>query len=105
MLPTWCSAVITRVGNSVLRENYHDGMYPVMEKLRTWRQSVGLTAEEAGNLIGVSNVQWGRIENGTRQVAADKVLEVERVTGISRHDLRPDVFGKRTPTPSDRSAA
>lgn len=66
-----------------------------MEKLRTWRQSVGLSAEEAGRLIGVSNVQWGRIENGVRQVAADKVLEVERVTGISRHELRPDVFGER----------
>ena len=26
-------------------------------------------------------------------VPADKVLKVEAVTGISRHDLRPDVFG------------
>jgi len=27
------------------------------------------------------------------QVPADRVLDVERITGISRHDLRPDVFG------------
>jgi DNA-binding transcriptional regulator YdaS (Cro superfamily) len=27
------------------------------------------------------------------QVPAERVLEVERITGISRHDLRPDVFG------------
>ena len=26
-----------------------------------------------------------------RQVPADRVLEVERVTGIPRHDLRPDL--------------
>ena len=28
------------------------------------------------------------------QVPADKVLLVEELTGISRHELRPDVFGK-----------
>ena len=27
------------------------------------------------------------------QVPADKVLAVEAYTGISKHDLRPDVFG------------
>ncbi len=26
------------------------------------------------------------------QVPAERVLEVERVTGISRHDLRPDLY-------------
>lgn len=26
-------------------------------------------------------------------VPADRVLEIERITGISRHELRPDVFG------------
>jgi DNA-binding transcriptional regulator YdaS (Cro superfamily) len=28
-----------------------------------------------------------------RRVPADRVLDVERVTGISRHVLRPDIFG------------
>lgn len=27
------------------------------------------------------------------QVPADKVLAVEKASGISRHELRPDVFG------------
>lgn len=35
------------------------------------------------------------------QVPADRVLLVERLTGVSRHDLRPDVFG---PPPSTRTA-
>ncbi|MGX5776971.1 Cro/CI family transcriptional regulator [Methylorubrum zatmanii] len=28
-----------------------------------------------------------------RQVPATRVLEVERITGVSRHELRPDIFG------------
>lgn len=32
-------------------------------------------------------------------VPPDRALEVERVTGVSRHDLRPDVFG---PAPKPR---
>ena len=28
------------------------------------------------------------------QVPPDKVLAVESLTGISRHELRPDIFGK-----------
>lgn len=29
-----------------------------------------------------------------RRIPADKVLAVENATGISRHELRPDIFGK-----------
>jgi len=29
-----------------------------------------------------------------KQVPADRARDVETVTGISRHDLRPDVFGE-----------
>jgi DNA-binding transcriptional regulator YdaS (Cro superfamily) len=28
------------------------------------------------------------------KVPAERVVELERLTGISRHDLRPDIFGK-----------
>jgi len=31
-------------------------------------------------------LQWDR-------VPAERVLEVEKATGVSRHDLRPDIFG------------
>lgn len=30
-------------------------------------------------------------------VAAKQVLNVERVTGVSRYKLRPDIFGKKPP--------
>lgn len=29
------------------------------------------------------------------QVPAERVLDVERITGISRHELRPDIFGAK----------
>lgn len=44
-----------------------------------------------------SNV-WRWLKSG--RVAAEFALAVERVTGVSRHELRPDVFG---PAPSRRS--
>lgn len=37
-----------------------------------------------------------------RKVPADRVLQFEQLTGISRHEIRPDVFG---PTPAAGRAA
>jgi len=65
-----------------------------MITLREWRKARGLSATEAGELIGVSRVQWFRMETGERSVAGNKVLKVEEITGISRHELRPDLFGE-----------
>lgn len=42
-------------------------------------------AQELGITHGAIS-QWA-------QVPSERVLDVERFTGISRHDLRPDVFG------------
>lgn len=36
------------------------------------------------------------------RIPAEKVVEVEAATGISRHELRPDIFG---PAPSAGAAA
>lgn len=45
------------------------------------------TAAECG-LTTQAVYQW-------KQVPADKVLRIEQATGISRHELRPDVFGEQ----------
>lgn len=73
-----------------------------METLRTWRKAKGLSAEDAATKIGVSAVHWFRMESGARAVAADKALAIEELTGISRHVLRPDIFG---PAPKKGRAA
>lgn len=63
-----------------------------MEKIKAWRVGRKLSIEEAGSLIGVSGVQWHRYESGKRNVPAQKVHTLSKITGISPHDLRPDVF-------------
>lgn len=55
--------------------------------------SVGLATAietETGERITPQAVsQWD-------QVPAKRVLVVERITGVSRHDLRPDIYGEAT---------
>lgn len=64
-----------------------------MEQLRQWRIDCAKSLDDAGKLIGVSGVQWHRYETGKRRIAANRVIDVEAVTGIPRHELRPDIFG------------
>lgn len=61
------------------------------------REAAGGT-QRLANAIGVSSQavsQWHRCPTS-------RALAVERVTGISRHVLRPDVFG---PAPAEGDAA
>jgi len=60
----------------------------VLEKVIT---ASGGAAELARHLnISRSAIaQW-------QQVPVNRVLDVERITGISRHDLRPDIYGQRS---------
>lgn len=54
-------------------------------------------ATKLGRALGISHqaiLKWPK-------VPATRVLEVERLTGVSRHALRPDVFGP-LPSSSDR---
>lgn len=60
-----------------------------MEHLTSWlNERRGRRGELAAALKITSGAlsQWG-------QVPADRVIAVEVITGISRHLLRPDVFG------------
>jgi DNA-binding transcriptional regulator YdaS (Cro superfamily) len=65
--------------------------------LKTWRQRVNRPAEDVAREAGVTLAMWSRWETGSRQLPASRVLDVERITGISRHDLRPDIFGPAEP--------
>lgn len=41
----------------------------------------------------------------TKRIPAERVLEIERRTGISRHELRPDIFGPPPPAPQSGAQA
>lgn len=53
-------------------------------------------ARALGTITPQAVSQWKR-------VPAEWVIKVESVTGISRHELRPDIFGAR-PSKSEASA-
>lgn len=63
-------------------------MKPIAE-LRQYRD--GKTLEDAAKSLGVNKTTLLRWEDGSVQIPAERVIEVERVTGISRHVLRPDL--------------
>jgi len=52
-------------------------------------------AGQAGlaRLLGVSPQAVNQWVNGNRPVPSRHVLAIEKATGVSRHELRPDVFG------------
>ena len=55
-------------------------------------------AKKLATSLGISRQaveQW-------RVVPPERVLSVERITGISRHELRPDIFGP--PKAEERAA-
>lgn len=49
---------------------------------------------KAATALGISNPSVVMNWRARGQVPADKVLVVETLTGISRHVLRPDIFGE-----------
>lgn len=74
------------------------------------RNAVELVIEKLGgptkaaNALGVSNPSVVANWRSRGRVPAERVIEIEGLTGISRHDLRPDVFGPNpvtSPSPHD----
>lgn len=59
--------------------------------LRTYRDHAGKTLADLAKIFAVNKSTILRWEGGL--VPIDRVADVERETGISRHELRPDIFG------------
>jgi Uncharacterized protein conserved in bacteria, prophage-related len=74
--------------------------------LREFRS--GRTLGAAAKALGVDKTTLLRWEEGVVKIPHDRVLDVERVTGISRHELRPDlsrIFISTNSTPVEEQAS
>jgi len=54
--------------------------------------SVAGSQSELARLIRVSSTSVWRMLNRARRASAEYVLAIEAATGVSRHDLRPDLY-------------
>jgi len=63
--------------------------------IRTFIEAEHISQEQFGKLVGVSQgLVWQWI-SGKTTVTAERALQIERATAgqVTRHDLRPDIFG------------
>ena len=61
--------------------------------LARYRARLKLTSQALAAKCGVTTATWSRWETGSRAVPGNRVLEIEALTGVCRHTLRPDIFG------------
>lgn len=60
-------------------------------------QKAGSQAEIA-RIAGVSTTAVWKWVQSSKRVPAEFVLKIEAATGVSRHDLRPDIYPRETMT-------
>jgi DNA-binding transcriptional regulator YdaS (Cro superfamily) len=69
----------------------------------SFKSLLAATGIKPSKLAEEVRVHKSRISRwASSRVPSERVLDVERITGISRHALRPDVFG---PAPKQTEAA
>lgn len=54
------------------------------------------TEQAMADRFGVSQPTIWRWLNQSKQIPAEHVLKAEEATGVSRHDLRPDIYPRET---------
>lgn len=82
--PEWKSSRLTHA--------FHYGNHADMESpLISYRRERDISQKDLAEVLGIRTPALCKWERG--RVPAARVLDVERATGISRHQLRPDVFG------------
>jgi DNA-binding transcriptional regulator YdaS (Cro superfamily) len=64
----------------------------------------GLTDAELANQVGVSAELVRLWRHGRRTISAKRAVVVSRVTGIPRHELRPDLWEPPESAPTPESA-
>lgn len=65
-----------------------DAAKEALERARSSTKGGSSAIARAVGLSPQAVAQWGR-------VPAERVLAVEKLTGVSRYELRPDIYGDR----------
>lgn len=68
-----------------------------LSPLRKYRDSREMTLADLAERLGVDKSTVQRWETGRVRIPADRIIDVERETGVSRVDLRPDLFSPSSP--------
>ncbi|WP_394230570.1 helix-turn-helix domain-containing protein [Shewanella colwelliana] len=70
-----------------------------MNCLKRYREKFSLTQVDLGELLGFKQGTIANLENGRRKLDATKVKHVSDITGIPKHQLRPDLFERENNKP------
>jgi transcriptional regulator with XRE-family HTH domain len=65
-----------------------------MNELVKFRESRGLTQSQLGELLGTTKATVSRWETDKRQPDPAMALTIEKILGIPRHLVRPDIYDK-----------
>jgi DNA-binding transcriptional regulator YdaS (Cro superfamily) len=65
-------------------------MHPIREY--RLKQPIPLRQSDIATKLGISAVQVSRYESGLKRIPAEKAVECEKLFGIPREHLRPDIF-------------
>lgn len=65
--------------------------------IRAYRQAKNLSCAGLAKQLGVAEATLRSFENGTRPITAERAKQLELVTGggVTRYDLRPDLFERQ----------
>jgi len=63
--------------------------------LAAFRAQARMSQSDLANLLGLSRAMVGHIENRVRNVSAEDAIRFETLLDrrVTRHELRPDIFG------------
>lgn len=67
-----------------------------MNPIAKYREDSGKSREDMASEIAVDPTTIWRWETGRVPIPVERLADVERITGIPRNQLRPDIFGEAT---------